>query len=554
MINFSCPHCECELEVRDKAAGGKVTCPECEERIVVPMRSISSKRTERSRRQRNAPSPNNNTVLIVAGAGGTLVILAAIVVGLVALRQHDGKDQQAAIPPVNPPIRPQPILPPPHVEQPAPEKKPAEPDGAKLAAMALGSGPSGADIHKHVLKSVAWIVTLTDRRTGAGFMGSGTLIDREHRLVLTNHHVINHGQDMVAFFPRYRNGEPVASKDEYLKQLEKEDFRNVIHGHVVAQDQVCDLALIQLDRVPEGIEALALANQGADFGETVHSIGITGASGGLWGYLKGEVRVKAYEKDWKDQDGMHHAKMIEATNATNPGDSGGPLVNGRGELVGVTQAGLIGVQALNQFVDVSQAIALIERYCREQGFAWKRETRSLRVGSNPNDIVLLVKSLEGAKNQLRAQAAQALGNIGAEAKLAIPALLKVLEDEQNDVTCGMLADALAKIGPPAKQDIGLLRHAIKDPNTKVRVYAAASIGMLGPDAGSLLALLAEAAKDKHPEVRQNAVRSLGKMGGNGKDTIVPALTTALQDSEHEVRVAAAMALENMDNLALPMWP
>jgi HEAT repeat protein/V8-like Glu-specific endopeptidase len=397
---------------------------------------------------------------------------------------------------------------------------------------------------------VAWIVTLIDRRAGQVQVvtGSGTLIDREHKLVLTNFHVINHGQDMVVFFPKYRDGEPVASKDEYMKQIEKEDVRNIIHGRVVAQDQGCDLALIQLDRVPEGIEALALANKSADYGETVHSVGVAGASGGLWGYTPGQVRVKAYEKAWRDENGIHHAKMVEATNPTNHGDSGGPLVNGRGELVAVTQGGLAEAQAMNQFVDVSQAIALIERCCREQGFAWKRETRSLRIGSNPNHITSLVKNLESSENQVRAQAAQALGNIGAEAKLAIPALLKILRDEQNDVTSGMLADALTKIGPPAKQDIGLLRQAIKDLNTKVRAYAAASIGVLGPDAGSLLALLAEASKDKNAEVRQSALRSLGKMGGNGKDTILPALTTAMQDSEHEVRVAAALALESMDNL------
>src|SRR5258708_4222774 len=92
-----------------------------------------------------------------------------------------------------------------------------------------------------------------------------------------------------------------------------------------------------------------------------------------------------------------------------------------------------------------------------------------------------------------------------------------------------LETAAAPWGSAAKQDVGLLREAIKDLKPKARAYAAASIGALGPDAGSLLALLTQAARDKNVEVRQNAVRSLGKMGGNGKDTIVPALTTALQD-------------------------
>ncbi|HEY1859640.1 MAG TPA: HEAT repeat domain-containing protein [Gemmataceae bacterium] len=469
-------------------------------------------------------------------------------VGVYALVRAGGDRQQAATTPENPPVRAQAPPPQPNPQKPAPETKPPEPDAGSLAASALGSGPSGADIHKHVLKSVAWILALRDRQTGRGASGSGTLVDKEHRLVLTNHHVINQEQDLVIFFPKYRDGQLVVSKEDYIKQIQQEGVKNVIHGRVVAQDQGCDLALIQLDSVPEEIEALALANKSADYGETVHSVGITGASGGLWGYTPGQVRVRAYEKSWKDQGGEHRAKMVEATNPTNPGDSGGPLVNGRGELVAVTQAGLVGAQAINQFVDVSHAITMIETYCREQNFAWKRETRSLRVGSNPNDIMVLVKSLDDSDNNVRARASQALGNIGAEAKLAVPALLKRLKNEQNDVTRGVLADALAKIGPPAKQDVGLLREAITDLNPKVRAYAADSIGALGPDAESLLALLTEAASDQDVQVRQNAVRSLGKMGGNGKDTIVPALTTALKDSEHEVRVAAAKALEGMDTL------
>jgi HEAT repeat protein/S1-C subfamily serine protease/DNA-directed RNA polymerase subunit RPC12/RpoP len=550
MISFRCPNCECELEVRDKAAGSKVTCPECEERVVVPMRSISPKRTERlPGRQKRAPSGTNNTVLIVAGAGAATLVLVALVVVFVVLRPPGSKGQQAAAPMEIAQVQvPRPVVRPASTEQKVQEKKPAEPDGTTLAARIVGAGPSGADIHKHVLKSVAWILTLIDRRTGDGASGSGTLIDRENRLVLTNQHVINQGQDLIVFFPKNRDGQLVVSKEEYMKQIEREDLRNVIHGRVVAQDQTCDLALIQLDSVPEGIEALALANKSADYGEMVHSVGITGASGGLWGYTKGEVRVRAYDKTWRDQNGQHRAKIVEATNPTNPGDSGGPLVNGLGEMVAVTQAGLVGAQSLNQFVDVSHAISLIQNYCRQQNVKWNRATGSLKVGSNPDDIMLLVKSLESPDNHDRGQIAQALGKIGAEAKLAIPALLKLLRDEQNDTTSGALADALAKIGPPAKQDAALLREAVKDLNPKVRAYAAASIGAIGPDAGSLLTLLTGAAKDKNVEVRQNAVRSLGKMGGNGKDAIMPALTAALNDSEHEVRVAAAMALESMDAL------
>jgi HEAT repeat protein/S1-C subfamily serine protease len=560
MISFPCPHCECELEVRDKAAGKKVSCPECQERIVVPLRSITAKRTERSERpqrsargKRREPSSNNNRVLIIGGVGAAVLVVVAVVVGIPALSRSGsgagGGSGTGAIP--SNPAGTSSVVPP--IVRPPVAEKPVEPKKSTEANLETVLGritrpASGPEIHKHVLKSVAWILTLLDRKTGSIASGSGSLIDREHRLVLTNHHVINKGQDLIVFFPKYRDGQLVGSKEDYMNQIVHEDFKNVIRGRVVAQDQVCDLALIQLDSVPEGIEALALSNKGVEIAEAVNSVGVTGASGGLWGFTQGTVRASPYDKTWEDGDGKHRAKMVEATNPVNPGDSGGPLVNGRGEMVAVTQAVLIGAQAINQFVDASQAIDFIEKYCRSQGFKWNRETRTLQVGSNPNDLVALVKYLEGPETAERARVAEALGKIGPEAKLAIPTLLNKLRDEQNETTGRIMADALAKIGPPAKQDISMLRGAIKDMSPQVRAYAATSIGAIGADAGSLLPLLTEAAKDRQVIVRQNAVSALGKMGGNGKEAIMPVLTNALKDSEHEVRVAAALSLETMNTL------
>jgi hypothetical protein len=48
------------------------------------------------------------------------------------------------------------------------------------------------------------------------------------------------------------------------------------------------------------------------------------------------------------------ARMLTATNPTNPGDSGGPLVNKHGEQVAVTESGMSGVQQVNSFVDVME--------------------------------------------------------------------------------------------------------------------------------------------------------------------------------------------------------
>jgi hypothetical protein len=130
-------------------------------------------------------------------------------------------------------------------------------------------------------------------------------------------------------------------------------------------DKQGDLALIRIDRVPDGVPALKLAASSPDPGESVHSIGNPGKSGALWVYTPGKVR-QVYSKKWRaklDDRTVHtfHAKVIETDSPTNPGDSGGPLVNDRGELVGVTQGGAIDAQSLSIFVDLSEVKRIVNR-------------------------------------------------------------------------------------------------------------------------------------------------------------------------------------------------
>ena len=70
-------------------------------------------------------------------------------------------------------------------------------------------------------------------------------------------------------------------------------------------DKEGDLALIRLDRVPDGVPALSSRATSPDPGQTVHSIGNPGKSGALWVYTPGKVR-QVYSKKWK-------AKLDERT-------------------------------------------------------------------------------------------------------------------------------------------------------------------------------------------------------------------------------------------------
>lgn len=215
---------------------------------------------------------------------------------------------------------------------------------------------SGAKVYKQAIPSVVWVHSTRDRGLATG---SGTLIDRERRLILTNYHVVEENPRATAFFPVFRDGSPVSEKKYYADRLDRLGYR----GRVIATDKQADLAVIQLETMPEGVKAIALAKSSPAPGETVHSIGNAGASGALWGYVKGTVR-QVYRKKWKaalsrSRTLTFEAKVIETDSPTNPGDSGGPLLNDAGELVGVTQGGAVEANLVSFFVDVSEVKQLL---------------------------------------------------------------------------------------------------------------------------------------------------------------------------------------------------
>ncbi len=223
------------------------------------------------------------------------------------------------------------------------------------ASLVFAQEADGSKIYKKVVPSVVWIHSNRPRGYATG---TGTLIDLDRKLVLTNYHVVEEEPTAKLYFPTISNGQPKAEKKYY-----KDRASLAISGRVVARDKRADLALIQLERVPEGIVAVPLSLTGAEPGQAVHSIGNTGKSDALWGYLQGKVRTVA-DKKWKAQlePGRvleFHAKVVETDSATNPGDSGGPLVNEKGELVGVTQGGALDAQLLSTFIDVSEVRRLM---------------------------------------------------------------------------------------------------------------------------------------------------------------------------------------------------
>lgn len=218
---------------------------------------------------------------------------------------------------------------------------------------------TGISVYRKVLPSTAWVHS--DRGGGRLATGSGSLIDRGRRLVLTNYHVVGDVRRATVYFPAFDGKKVVPERRYYLDRSAKLG----IPGEVVEVDKAADLALIRIDRVPDGPTEIPLAADSPDPGQTVHSLGNPGRSGALWVYTPGKVR-QVYRKAWKaklDDKTVHtfEARVVETDSPTNPGDSGGPLVNDKGELVGVTEGGAVDAQSLSLFVDISEVKKLLHR-------------------------------------------------------------------------------------------------------------------------------------------------------------------------------------------------
>ena len=151
----------------------------------------------------------------------------------------------------------------------------------------------------------------------AGSSGSGFVYSSDGHIV-TNNHVVAAGTDFEVVFA-----------DGQRRSAE-----------LVGADVDSDLAVIQVDDLPDGIEPLPLAApEDADVGQFVVAIGNPfGEQGSMsLGIISGLGRSLPSER--ADTSGSYSLPRVIQTDAPiNPGNSGGPLLNLSGEVIGVNSA------------------------------------------------------------------------------------------------------------------------------------------------------------------------------------------------------------------------
>jgi S1-C subfamily serine protease len=225
----------------------------------------------------------------------------------------------------------------------------------------------------------AWDVPLMNRHVDqtnfiVGQGCSGTLIDGDHRLILTNYHCINdfvrsEEREVVAL-----NGAVNTIKFEKLidvpvSQKTYEDFKVVSQatytGIIVAKDDSVDLALIQLrvTQLPYTMEAELFTGEKVYRGETAWAVGNplgldATVTRGTISSVNRMVAIGGVERPY-----------FQVDVGIAPGNSGGALYNDEGILIGVPAAGAQGTS-----VGLAIPYTIIQEFLTENCYqeAWKK--------------------------------------------------------------------------------------------------------------------------------------------------------------------------------------
>ena len=166
------------------------------------------------------------------------------------------------------------------------------------------------------------------------------------------------------------------------------------------------------------------------------------------------------------------------------------------------------------------------------------------------EVDRLISDLREGDKVARREAARALALLGPEAKPAVPALVRALDDDQEQVFFWS-ATALANLGPDAHEAtpelIKRLRRSSRRYRDQVRLRMVTALTRIGPAA---VPQLIDALGNESESIRSGAARVLGNMGSDAHEA-APRLFTLLADEETYLGEAAGAALGKIGPAAHP---
>jgi tetratricopeptide (TPR) repeat protein len=167
---------------------------------------------------------------------------------------------------------------------------------------------------------------------------AGVLIDAERKLVLTSAAAVGSEPVVELVAPRRYLGLIVSERHAYRDLLGLRLGGTCLSGVVLAHDPDRDLALVELDAVPEDLKPAALAPTAPRTGEPVATMSHPTGIDLLWLFAGGTVRAVGSVAVGRDSGESPRVRAALLQLPHQDEASGGPVVNAAGELVGVVAA------------------------------------------------------------------------------------------------------------------------------------------------------------------------------------------------------------------------
>lgn len=183
--------------------------------------------------------------------------------------------------------------------------------GAAQHAAAL----TKTEVYRKCAPAVVFIVQ--DMGNGRVRYGSGSIIDSQKGLIITNYHVVRgQGNLRIFLYDKFKS-----KLEDNLQTFLANNKDKALTGKFVRGDEYRDLALVKILRAPKNLPFIKVGDSSKLVpGQDIVVIG--NPRGLTWTLTSGSI--SAVRKN-----------SIQVEAAINPGNSGGPLLNMQGELIGV---------------------------------------------------------------------------------------------------------------------------------------------------------------------------------------------------------------------------
>lgn len=153
-----------------------------------------------------------------------------------------------------------------------------------------------------------------------------------------------------------------------------------------------------------------------------------------------------------------------------------------------------------------------------------------------DDLQQLTADVASDDKEVCLGAIDELGKLGAEAKSAVPALVRALGQEDETV-CWHAARALGSIGPDAEAAVPGLVKALDNEDPQVCAYAAFALGKIGSDSEDVVDALIDKAFDKSVLVRRACFGALRAINPP-VDKTLPVVLKTLEEADPAIVMPA----------------